>query len=111
MPATRLSAVTFKVGPPVGAQRSKRVTAIPKPYLKNTGQSTSPMSAYVYASQAPSLKASGMSHDSFRGHCGMSHDSFRGYCGTSHSLLWRPLGCPMIASEATMGHPTLLPGD
>ncbi|KAI6148104.1 hypothetical protein BKA82DRAFT_4015152 [Pisolithus tinctorius] len=87
-----------------------RVTAIPKPYLKNTGQSTSPMSAYVYASQPPSLKASGMSHDSFGGHCGMSHDSFRGYCGTSYSPPWRSMGCPMIASEATVGHPTPLSG-
>ncbi|KAI5997847.1 hypothetical protein F5J12DRAFT_785062 [Pisolithus orientalis] len=47
----------------------------------------------------PSLEASGM-----------SHDSFGGYCGTSHPPLWRPVGCPMIALEATLGHPNPLCG-
>ncbi|KAI6146434.1 hypothetical protein BKA82DRAFT_4419127, partial [Pisolithus tinctorius] len=64
----------------------------------------------------PLPEANGMSHGSFGSYCGMSHPplpevngmshgSFGSYCGTSHPPFHRPMGCPMVALEATVGHP------
>ena len=38
----------------------------------------------------------------------MSHESFGGYYGTSHLYKKTAMGCPIEASEATMGHPTCI---
>ena len=48
--------------------------------------------------------ASWMFHNSLCGYGQTSHNSLGAYGGTSHMHTKEPVGCPMIACEAMMGH-------